>query len=92
MDRYEKLTNDLGDNVAGAIERIRDAQVTAIRRVRARIELPAAVKTRVGSLRKLVQANHNLVRALTEAQRDYAFGLIDAWTAAPRTKKRSTRA
>jgi hypothetical protein len=91
MDRYQKFTSDLGDNVTEAIERVRDAQVKAIKRVRRTVPVPSAVQSRLGALRKVVQANYELRKALLDAQRDYALGLIGAF-ADGQARKRATRA
>ena len=71
---------------------MRDAQVKAIKRVRARVELPSRLRQGVESLRTIARANHELRRQLLDARRDYVLGMFDAFTASAAPRKRAAKA
>jgi len=90
MSRYQSLTQNLGDSLTGAIERVQNAQIDVIESVRKRVgnvlpEIPRpAALDALPSPASIVRANYALAARLLRAQQDYSLHVLEAL--APQSK------
>jgi hypothetical protein len=84
MSRYQSLTQNLGDSLTGALERVQNAQIDVIESVRKRIgnvlpEIPRpAALDSLPSPEDIVRANYALAERLLRAQQEYSLRVLEA--------------
>ena len=85
MPFYEDLTQQVGDNMTEAMERMQGLQLDLVRTVIERVErfvpsLPSALAERLPTPASIVRANYALAQRLLDAQRAHSLELATALT------------